>query len=310
MSDAQTTAESATFEKDQFEKGQFEKGQFEKGKGGHPGGPAAITPRNVHFDAVKDVDMRDWHSGNTVLSAFFNGLSLSFPDGEAFFVNAVRAHAKDVSDPELRKHVKGFMTQESIHSREHDVYNDQLLDQGFGRARGILAMNKRWLDFVEQKLGRTSALADTCAAEHFTAILADMLLSDERFMGDANPDMAKLWRWHAIEETEHKAVAFDVFKTAYPGARGYFIRCSAMALTAFFFPLGMVLGTITMLRDKGDLYNWKDWGKALKWFWARPAFFPRMMLRVLPYFKPSFHPWDEQNYHYVEDYNKAATDAA
>lgn len=283
--------------------------EFTAGTGGHPDGPANVTPRNVHFDAIKDVDMRDWHSGNVVLSAFFNGLSLSFPDGEAFFVNAVRAHAKNVEDPTLRQHVKGFMTQESIHSREHDVYNDQLIDQGFNRAKGMIKFNKKGLDFVEKKLGPTAALADTCAAEHFTAILADMLLSDDRFMGDAHPEMAKLWRWHAIEETEHKGVAFDVFKASYPGFYGYLRRTFAMALTAFFFPLGMFIGTIQMLRDKGDVFKWKDIAYAAKWFWVRPAFFPRMMLRVLPYFKPSFHPWDEQNYHYVEDYEKANADA-
>ena len=280
---------------------------FEKGSGGHRDGPAEIHVRNIHFDAIKDLDMRNWHSGNPVLSQFFNGLSIMFPDGEAFFVNSVRNYAKDIKDPSLKAHVKGFMTQESIHSREHEIYNDALIEQKLP-AKPLLNANKKGLDWAARHFPKSSQLADTCAAEHFTAILADMLLTDERFMGGAPKEMADLWRWHAIEETEHKAVAFDVFQATHPGLKGYLIRTGTMLFTAIGFPFGMMLNMLVLLYGAGDLFKFKAWAEALKWFWISPAFMPRLFLRILPYFKPGFHPWQEQNYQFVEEWNRAHAD--
>lgn len=165
-------------------------------------GPAEIKPRDVHFDKLKDLNMHNWHGGNPIISQLYNGLSLLFPEGEDFFVHSVRIHAKQITDPALKTHVKGFMTQEAIHSREHIVYNEALDEQNIPTKR-VLEMNHKGIEWTK-KGSKQSQLASTAAAEHFTATLADMLLTDDRMMGDAPEEMKRIWRWHAVEETEHK----------------------------------------------------------------------------------------------------------
>ncbi len=49
------------------------------------------------------------------------------------------------------------------------------------------------------------------ALEHFTAILAHQLLADPRHLEGAEKETADLWRWHAVEEIEHKGVAYDTW---------------------------------------------------------------------------------------------------
>src|SRR5207244_3358365 len=78
-------------------------------------------------------------------------------------------------------------------------------------------------------------LAVTIALEHFTAIMADAMLTNDGVLEGADPRMAALWRWHAIEETEHKAVAFDVYKTVAPGFLGWLRRCLIMLSATVIF---------------------------------------------------------------------------
>ncbi len=56
-------------------------------------------------------------------------------------------------------------------------------------------------------------LTATTALEHFTATIASQLLVNtyiQELMTDKT--MSTMWYWHAIEENEHKAVAFDVYE--------------------------------------------------------------------------------------------------
>src|SRR4029079_15061731 len=67
----------------------------------------------------------------------------------------------------------------------------------------------------EKLLPPISNLALTAALEHFTATLAELLLTDEdarAMFGE--PAARDLFVWHALEESEHKAGAFDVYRAA------------------------------------------------------------------------------------------------
>ena len=54
-------------------------------------------------------------------------------------------------------------------------------------------------------------LAATIALEHYTAIMAHEFLANPKHFKNAEPDTAAMWRWHAMEEIEHKGVAFDTY---------------------------------------------------------------------------------------------------
>lgn len=251
--------------------------------------PSPITPRDPGFDFPETLP-RNWHSGDPAISRFYDGLSLTFPEGERFFVDSVRAFADRIEDPELKRDVRGFAGQEAIHSREHIVYNKHLSDRGL-KPEPI----ERMLSFglkIARKLPLKTQLAITCALEHYTALFAEVILSDPRVMESADPHFANLWRWHALEESEHKAVAFDVLKTVDPGVRGYLRRILAMTFTTLDFNLVALVNQIYLMKQAGELTNWRSWGRALKYLWGKPGVWRRVLAGVPRYYRPSFHPDD------------------
>ena len=81
------------------------------------------VPRDLHFDtrAARGA----WMGGDPVATAVFNALSLTFPDGEKLFVDAVRKF-RGAASGRLADEVRAFIAQESIHSREHAALNAAL----------------------------------------------------------------------------------------------------------------------------------------------------------------------------------------
>lgn len=253
----------------------------------------AIPVRNVRF-AVDDQVPRHWYGGQRAITSFFNNLSLFFPPGERFFVAAVN-HYKDRvhDDPKLRSELKAFCAQEGFHSREHVRYNRMLQAQGYP-ARAMEQRIERILRLVTRVLTPRLRLSATCALEHFTATLAHCLLSNTEFLGDAHPVMAALWRWHAAEENEHKAVAYDVFRKI---GGTYFQRVSVMFLaTLIFWPL-VVGHQVRLMRADRTLFALREWGSLLNYLWLKPGMLRKMWGFYLDYYRPGFHPWQLDNRH-------------
>ena len=239
--------------------------------------------------------IRDWNAGGHHLSQFFNTLSIFFPCGERFFIESVRNYRERISDPELQKQVTAFIGQEAMHGREHIEYNDALVASG-APADTMERFVIRLLNFAKKVLPRADQLAITIALEHFTAILADILLREPRLLDGAEPRYAALWRWHALEETEHKAVAFDVYQAVVgkgPGA--YIRRCLALAaLTVIFWSLVIPFHIIVMAKD-GGLFDLKGWWSLFKYQWISPGALRRIIPSYFDYYKPGFHPWQHDN---------------
>src|SRR5215208_3261780 len=166
-----------------------------------------ITPRDRRFGR-DSATPRLWHGGGVEATAIYNALSSTFPIGEAYFVESVRAFRAG-TPPKLAEEIKAFTTQEVIHSREHDAFNRRAAEAGYD----LSSLEKR----VGERLAVARArapianVAATMALEHFTAILAHQLLSDPRHLAGADPEAAALWRWHSCEEIEHKGVAYDTW---------------------------------------------------------------------------------------------------
>jgi predicted metal-dependent hydrolase len=105
--------------------------------------------------------------------------------------------------------IRAFIKQEVNHTREHLAFNRAAEAAGYD----LTAINAR----VERLIGDVYArpkvawLAVTIALEHFTAMFAHQFLAHpEHFVG-AEVEQAELWRWHAVEELEHKGVAYDTW---------------------------------------------------------------------------------------------------
>lgn len=248
-----------------------------------------IPRRDLALDLDPANVPRDWANDDPFLTSFLNALSLLFPEGEKFFVESVKQARAKVDDPVLQQEIVGFIGQEAMHGKEHRAFNELLVAHGYPYAPRIDRQLRGFLKRVRRVLSPMSQLAVTTALEHFTAILAEQLLRDPRMHGDIDPTVRGLWLWHALEESEHKAVAFDVYRAA---GGGYARRVAIMLLTTVFFFLVQSLAHARLMADRKIL--WKPWrwvrGATRMWIW--PGYFIRLLPAYLAYFRPSFHPND------------------
>lgn len=260
---------------------------------------ATLTPgilvRDLKFNRDPARHPRWWHGGDPVPTAFFNALSCTFPAGEKFFMDSVRAYRRDVPAA-LQQQIKGFLAQEAVHSREHAAFNQLAADSGYDVAR-LEQRTRTVLDFA-RKRSKARQLAATCALEHFTAILAhELLAGDSADMAAAPADTERLWSWHAIEEIEHKAVAYDTFLVATAGMtrlRRYVMRSFAMILAT------IILFT-TIRASMADLYRAdgikgpRIWWRTIAYLFGKHGILRRIFPAWLTYFKPGFHPWQHDD---------------
>lgn len=249
-----------------------------------------IVPRNQHFN-VGEVLETNWHSDDPFKTAFFDAMSILFPLGEQFFIDSVKALRGEFDDPELERRVRGFMAQEAIHRREHQHYNEALC-----RARGVSLRKMERVVYRRQKLARKflsarQQLGGTVAFEHLTAILADALFRNPEALEGAHPEMAAMWRWHALEETEHKAVAFDVYVAV--GGKTWRRRL-AMALVTIEFTQH-VIRNMRLLLHAHEGSRIKLWCGGLRFLFGKHGALRGLWRPYLDFYKKDFHPWDHDN---------------
>lgn len=264
--------------------------------------------RDLKFNLDPNI-ISDWHaSGGPVFTTFLNTLSSILPVGERFFIDAVRAHRDQVTDPELKKAVTAFIGQEAMHGREHEEYNDAFFakvpaGQQFEDVVTIL------LSRLTENMPAAFCLSATIALEHFTALLADGVLSDERVTIGADPQYAAMWRWHALEETEHKAVAYDVWEVVMgKGVGAYSLRSFGLVLATVIFWGLTIPAFLQALRQEGQLTNFSGWQKFFAFTFGDIGMLRRQIGNYLDYFRPDFHPWDHDNRQYLEQIDQFLAD--
>lgn len=248
-----------------------------------------ITPRDRRFGRDRAAS-RHWLNGDPIATAFFNALSITFPRGEAYFIDSVRAFRDGVPD-RLAGEIAAFIRQEVVHSREHLAFNRQVTDHGYDVSR-LDADVTLVLDMAKRR-PPIDSLAATMALEHFTAILAHELLSDPRHLDGADPEIAALWRWHAIEEIEHKGVACDTWMHAtrdWTRFRRWWVKSLMMLVVTRNFLHHRARGMMELLRQDG-ITGRRAWGGLLHYALVRPGILRRVARPWLGYFLPGFHPW-------------------
>jgi predicted metal-dependent hydrolase len=246
-----------------------------------------LQVRNLQFDLGAKVP-RVWHRAGRAVTTFFNNLSVVFPAGERFFIASVKAHRKYIDDPVLRETVRLFCAQEGVHGREHIRYNNMLRDQGYPIAameRGVEAI----LALATRVLPPRGRLAATCALEHLTAALGHLALTDPGLLREADLTMGALWRWHAAEELEHKAVAFEVYTRA---GGGYVERAAIMVLASVIFFAWIAQQQLRMMHADKTLTSQKDWADLIRFLFIEPGALRRLLPLYLQYYRPDFHPRD------------------
>ncbi len=253
--------------------------------------PARKVPtRRISFEeSLQEVPKHFAADDDLILSHVAASLSAVFPDGEDFFVRSVRHYRDQITDPELKRQVAGFIGQEAVHGREHRVLNDRLDQLGYPTKR-FERITKKGLAIRERALSSKSNLAATAALEHFTATLAELLLSSEETRElFGHPAIKDLFLWHALEESEHKAVAFDVYKAVGGTER---LRVLTMNLVTFGFVVGMTAQILVSLLLDPATYRGGTLRRSWRRFRRTPIMQRELWEQLRDYNRPDFHPDD------------------
>ncbi|MDM1291540.1 metal-dependent hydrolase [Acinetobacter indicus] len=241
-----------------------------------------ITVRWLKFNphAIR----RHYFANSPVMSHLLTALSSTFPIGEQFFVHSVRNVRDQVQDPQLQAQIAAFIGQEAMHSKAHSEFNSAWRrdDYQLDRFQAWLARKDHHVKSLPPKV----QLAITCAFEHFTALLGGYILRHPEVLSTLDEDAAKLWIWHAIEEIEHRAVAFEVYQHVYADHR--LRRMIMRSVTAGFASLTFYSASQLFLQDKKNSMP-KIGGNLLGLY-----LLAKMLLQLLPeylsYYRKDFHP--------------------
>ena len=251
-----------------------------------------ITVRDLRFNRAEKPE-RSWIK-DPIANAWHNALSATFPRGEAFFIESVKAF-RDGTPPRLQAEIRDFIKQEVNHSREHLAFNRAATDAGYDLSR----IDQHITQMLDMTKGRPPVvnLAATMALEHFTAIMAHLLLSNPELMDHAERDVAAMWRWHAVEEIEHKAVAYDTYlhaTKAWPRRKRWLLKSIMMLTITKNFVSHRIRDTLDLLEQDG-IRGWKARGRVMWYLFGTPGVLRRLIPAWTAYFLPGFHPWNQDD---------------
>jgi len=267
----------------------------------------AITPRDRRFG--RDTKQaRWWLGGDPIGSSLFTALSVTFPQGEAMFIEAVKAH-RDGVPPKLAGEIRAFVQQEVIHSREHVAFNKKVVETGYDLAP-LYADVAHVMALIKERPAIIN-LAATIALEHYTAVLAQLFLKDETLFAGADPEWADMWRWHAIEEIEHKGVAYDTWLHATKGWsrwQRWSLKSKMMAIISVMFWAKRIKGMKVLLAQDG-LTGWRVNARIAWYLLGAPGLLRRIFPAWASYFLPGFHPWNHDDRALIGKYDSDYADA-
>ncbi|QHL90404.1 metal-dependent hydrolase [Sphingomonas changnyeongensis] len=253
----------------------------------------AITPRDRRFGRGSRQD-RWWMNGDPVATAFHNALSVTFPRGEAFFIESVKAF-RDGVPAKLDREIRAFVQQEVMHSREHVAFNRRVVDAGYD----VSHLEQVVVESLELTRNRPQILnlAVTMALEHYTAMMAQMMLKDADYWRGVDRETADMWKWHAIEEIEHKGVAYDTWLHAtrdWSRWKRWKVKTIMMLLVSRTFWVKRIEGTLELLAQDGITGARAKWG-VFAYLLGRPGVVRRLIPAWLAFFMPGFHPWNHDD---------------
>ena len=247
--------------------------------------PIVRTKLDFHLDQAP----RFWFGNDPFRTRMFDALSLTFPEGERYFIESIRLFRDKIDDPDLQKRVADFIRQEAQHGMAHDKMNQVMKDQGMPIEAFTNRLKKIFRFELEYRSPQYN-IAMTAAAEHLTALMADTFYSKKATLADADPFVRAPFAWHAIEEMEHRHVAFDVMREV--GEVPELTRRSALVITSILMFGFTFYRTNVMLTSDG--FDWKQRvkmaAKGLPWFFGRNGILTVKREQYSDWFKHDFHP--------------------
>ncbi len=248
------------------------------------GAEVNIPVRRMDFDFA--AAPRYAYNHDPYMTTFWAAFSSLFPEGESFFVESVRHYRARISEPVLKAQISGFIGQEAMHSKAHKSFNASFEKYGYPMA-GLDRDTGRLLHFLQKVLPPIVQLSVTVCLEHYTAVMAEYALKADHMHRLAHPKILSIWLWHAVEENEHKTVAFDVY-TQVGGS--YWLRALTMIPTTLILAFMFLWFHSRLLAFDGRLFSIRKNWPGIVHFWGKGGMFRAIIPQLLDFFKPSFHP--------------------
>lgn len=250
-----------------------------------------INARQMNFQHVQGKPQY-WHHGDPFMTHVLTSASIFFPEGERFFIRSVRNYQHQITDPQLQSDIRGFMAQEATHGDEHETYNQDVINQGYTFLTRVERLVKFSLAGLNKYTPKMYQLATTVCLEHITAIGANALLENPELMDGVDPKHKEIWYWHAVEETEHKAVAFDVYQAV--GGK-HWVKVMAMVLASLSFIPGVLFILGRFLLKDHKLFDKNVWRGVKEYHADAGHIFQKLKEDYLAFYKKDFHPWQLDN---------------
>lgn len=251
----------------------------------HQVDPVVRSQLNFKIDEIP----KFWFANDPFKTRFFDALSLTFPEGERFFIESVRLYRDQIQDRDLQQKVKDFIRQEAQHGIAHDKMNQQMIEQGMPVEKFTQMLRSRFQGVLKNQTP-AYCIALTAASEHLTALMAECFFGEKETMQEVHPYVRALLAWHSIEEMEHRDVAFDVMKDI--AQIDEKTRKKALVIASGMMLLFNSYRTNEMLKVDGfsALQRAKLFSTGLPWFLGPKGKLTKMKSQYLDWFKPDFHP--------------------
>ncbi len=248
--------------------------------------PRRIEPRQMDFPFGSMTKLK-FHDDNIYKSAFMAGLSAAFPAGEKEFIDSVRNYRHRVKNPQLLAQIKGFMAQEGHHQHQHRLVNKELDRLGYNTDKVDRLLNKminKRLKVLDDK----TRLAFTVAAEHVTAIMGSYIINHPEFLNNMETPFKDLMLWHAVEEVEHKSVAFDVYMEC-EGDIKFLQKITRISTRLLHFRLSRNMLVLAF----GTKYwaSFKEFKNCMQWMFGKKGMWRALRKPYKQFFSENFHPW-------------------
>lgn len=242
-----------------------------------------------------------WNDNSPFKTHFLNALSLTLPECEKFFIETLKHYSKQITDPTLKLEVKEFVKQESHHRLAHKKYNDWLISQNLPVNRLQNSTNFMW-NQVRSKINKRSWLALTICVEHITVVYASVFMSHPEILEKMHPQFEQIWRWHAIEELEHKSVTIDVWNEV-EGSNFYKNLAMMLVLPMYMWYVGK--NTIVLLHADNQLWKKETWKDMISFLFNKNTGLLNKSFKMwLDFLKKDFHPTDHDHSSILASYQK------
>ncbi|MBS0618776.1 MAG: metal-dependent hydrolase [Spirochaetes bacterium] len=258
--------------------------------------PEQIKPHRISV-AFDDSLPKHWFGGSAFLTHLLNTFTAIFPDAERYFVRWSKKALETVTDPKIKKDIQGFIGQETMHANQHEKLWDILRAQGYNLTPVLWVVKKVGFNWLENAISDKANYAAVAGFEHFTALFGEIYFESPELMATMHEEMRRLFEWHAAEEIEHKAVAYDQLLAI---DDSYALRTGVMNIAVVLLYLVAFGNTFYMMAQDRSLFNPREWLTIYDTFFGKYELARKTFVKFLEYYKPDFHPWNNENYYLAQ----------